>query len=172
MKLFRSDHIDAIVTALAFLFAPTLSSAAEQEQMEPPWEDLAGLETAEGSLGVYIDQCSTPFGDIPDLATSTVADQYEYFSEREANMTAGVCLQDNYMCGFTDCQPFSSATTALDRWTDLSWFPESPTELNPKLETAAFDSDSPESDIPAKIVFPRNVGDIVSVVEFAKKNKL
>lgn len=173
MRPFRSDRNVAVVTALAVLFAPTRSSAAEQQRMEPPWEDLTGLETADGSLGLYIDQCPPPFEDLANVATFTLTDQYEYFKERDANMTAGVCVQATYMCGFTECNPFSSATTVLDRWTDLSWSdPESPLELNLKLMSVAFDPDNPESDVPAKIVFPRNVGDIVSVVEFAKENKL
>eukprot|EP00535_Pseudo-nitzschia_heimii_P002331 CAMPEP_0197189808 /NCGR_PEP_ID=MMETSP1423-20130617/20410_1 /TAXON_ID=476441 /ORGANISM="Pseudo-nitzschia heimii, Strain UNC1101" /LENGTH=798 /DNA_ID=CAMNT_0042642025 /DNA_START=1 /DNA_END=2397 /DNA_ORIENTATION=- len=169
MKPFRSSDrkdVAVIVTALAVvLFAPARSSAAEQ-----PWEDFAaGLETAAGSLGQYVDQCSPA---LADLATINIAD-YEYFYERDANQTAGVCVQSSYMCGYIDCQPFSSATTPLDRWTDLRWFdPESPTGLNEKLMTAAFDPENPESDVPAKIVFPRNVGDILSVVEFAKENKM
>ena len=174
----------SLTTSLALL--SSICAAMDMESL--PWSDLresiGGDQLIDVSPQMYLDECYPEFTIFPRWAGR------DHFNLIE--QPSGLCMFALF-CGFEQCAPeeaFLTNEIILDDFALMvgafRFFPDtSPEELDAdpafaeaqassgsttlvEAMEAWMDPTNPAYNIPAKVLFPRNAGDVVAAVEFAK----
>jgi hypothetical protein len=127
-------------------FSLLVGSVAAKDILELPWSDLAdqGVDLKDGTRTEYMAQC------LPIFVTPN-STQYDLLEQEH-----GLCV-NHYYCGYHRCSASPDFAKGQMTHSDYEQYLE---ETLLALE--------PVYNLPPKVAFPRNAGDVVAAMNFAK----